>query len=272
VSYGKGLHRSHAARSAHRLGAQLLGLSGTPRGSAQLTPCPRMDQGATSTCHAHSAAGAIWSALSAAGRPIGWVPSPLLIASCTYADVRAAVIPAGQPLPTLQDTGAELQDDATAMARWGIAPMGALIAGRDGISDVPDDPPDGIFPEPSRAQVEIAGADLVSGEYSIDVDTAAPVTCALALDKGIPVWVGTFVDTAFERLGPNDVAQPPNTDDANGGGHALYLSGYRTASDGTLEFRVENSWGTGWADGGAVWASQAWLLACWTLFPMAVAS
>jgi hypothetical protein len=231
-----------------------------------------MDQGESSTCHSHSAVAGVWAAFMAAGKPAPFLGSPLTLASCTYADVRAAQTPHGQTLPPLQDTGAELQDVADALRRWGLAPMGTPIAGRGGISDVPDDVDGQPFPEPDRWSVEVAGSHLISGEYAIPLDSSAPTTCALALDKGIPVWLGTFVDTAFEQLGASDIAAPADTSDPNGGGHALYLSGYRTAADGSYEFRVENSWGTGWADGGAVWASQAWLLACWDLWPMAVST
>ena len=271
MTYGKGLKPSTPHRIAHRLGAaHVLGLAGTPKGSAQLQACPRLDQGGSGTCHSHSAVGAIWTALMAAGKRPAWVGSPLTLASCTYADVRALQYPAG-PLPPLVDTGAELQDDADALSRWGLAPMGNQIAGRGGISDVPDDVDGQPFHEPVRAQVELAGKELVSGEYSIAVDQSAPNTVALALDAGIPVWLGVFVDTAFERLGPTDIAQPGDQSDPNGGGHALYISGYRTES-GILQFRVENSWGSSWADNGAVWASEAWLLSCWNLWPMKVAS
>ena len=228
-----------------------------------------MDQGASGTCHAHSAAGAIWTAYNAAGKSL-FVPSPRLIAACTYADVRAAANPTGN-LPELLDTGADLSDDATALAHWGIAPIQAPTT--DGrFSDVENDGNPPVFPEPDIASLTVAGASLISREYSIPVDVNAPTLCAQALDAGIPIWLGFFVDSAFENLGPNDIAQAPNQSDPNGGGHAVYLSGYRTAADGTFEWRVENSWSAGWCDGGACWASDAWLRACWLLWPMAIAT
>ena len=267
MSYGKGLHRPDPAKLARRLHASfhpLLASAGTPRGSAQLVPCQRMDQGASGTCHAHSAAGATWVARNSLGRPLAFVPSPLLIASCTYADVQG---PASGRGP-LKDTGADLSDDATALSTWGVAPMGPTVDGR--FSDVPNDPPDNSFPEPDLLQLQVAGSDLISGEYQIPVDASAPTLCALALDANVPIWVGFFVDSAFENLGANDIGRAPIAGDPNGGGHAVYLSGYRTSATGAFEFRLENSWGTGWADGGAVWCSTAWLLATWMLWPMAV--
>jgi hypothetical protein len=270
VARGKGLFRPDATKEARRIGASLhaaLRGAAPPKGQASLTPCPRLDQGESSTCHAHSAAGAIWTACVAAGKALPWIPSPQLIASTTYADVRAATVPAGQPLPPLLDTGADLSDDAAALARWGIAPIGPPIPGRGGLSDVPDDPPSNVFPEVDPSRLVLAGADLISGDYSIPVDANAPTLCAQALDAGIPIWLATGVDTDFENLGPSAIAQPaaPGSD-----GHALYLSAYRTASDHSFEWLVQNSWGSDWAADGAVWASQAWLEACWMLWLMAV--
>ena len=206
--------------------------------------------------------------MNAAGKTLAFVPSQVQIASCTYADVRAAGTPAGQDLAPLADTGAELTDDAEALAKWGICPMGAPVQGR--FCDIPND--DGAFPEPVVAELHVAAADLIAGEYQIPVDANAPNTVAACIDTGIPVWLGTFVDSAFENLGASDVAQAPDESDPKGGGHAMYISGYRTAADGSFEFHVENSWGSGWAANGSVWASSAWLKACWNLWPFAVAA
>lgn len=38
--------------------------------------------------------------------------------------------------------------------------------------------------------------------------------------------------------------------------HMVNLVGYRTLSDGTTEFKVKNSWGTGWGQKGYAWARQ----------------
>lgn len=262
---GKGLKRSTPHRVAHRLGAashpqiQAL-LATTLPASFQLTPAARSDQGESETCHAHSA---ISCSDMVNGAPTPG--SPLCLASCTYSDIRNAATPPGQALPPLQDTGAELQDDADALRRWGKAPLGAQIAGRSGVSDVPDD--SGAFPEPNVDQVEAAGHTLITGEYSIQVDADAPRTVAASIVAGFPVWLGTLVGSAFQSLQAGDIAQPCPDSDTTAGGHAMYISGYRTNAAGEYEFRVENSWGTGWCDGGACWASTAWLLACWDLWP-----
>lgn len=269
--YGKGLRRPDPAKSAHRLHASLhprLNAAATPKGSAALTPCARMNQGQTGTCHAHSGCASVWCALTAAGQPPAYVGSPRTLASCVYGDVRAASTPAGEPLPVLTDGGADLSDDATALAKWGVAPIQAPTS--DGrYSDVENDPPDNTFPEADPAQLELAGKDLIAGEYAIPVDAQAPVLCALALDAGIPIWVGFEVDQAFEDATPSTVVGAPDPAYALGG-HAVYLSAYRTAADGSYEFLLQNSWGSDWADDGAVWVSEAWILATWMLWLQSV--
>lgn len=273
MAFAKGLKPSTPSKVAHRLGAHLhpeiaAALAAGPKGSANLTPCQRMDQGQSGTCHSHSCAASIWTAQNAKGNAT-IIASPLLMASTTYADVQRSTAPAGQPMPPLQDTGAELQEAATAVAKWGIAPIHAPTA--DGrFSDVPNDPPDNSFPEPDIEQLQIAGTDLISGEYQIAIDSSAPKMVAASLDAAIPVWVGFYCDSAFEALGANDIAPAPNLNDPNGGGHAVYLSAYRAAADGSFEYLLQNSWGSNWASNGAVWCSTAWLMACWNLWPMAV--
>jgi hypothetical protein len=108
------------------------------------------------------------------------------------------------------------------------------------------------------------------GEYSIPVDSSAPNLVALCIDSKIPVQVGFFCDSAFESLTPSQVAGAPNQNDPSGGGHAVYLYGYRTNAQGEFEFRLRNSWGNAWCDVGDCWVSTAWLLAAWELFPIAV--
>jgi hypothetical protein len=272
MRFGLGLKPSTPAKIAHRVKADHHGeiqarLLNAPSDFRQLTPCQRMDQGQTSTCHAHSLAAVLWTARNAMGKPIV-IPSPRMIASCTYADVRAALTPAGGGLAPLSDDGAELQDDATAVAGWGIAPIKAPTS--DGrFSDVENTSSTAAFPEPAAEDLEQGASSLLAGEYAITVDSTAPRVVAASIDAGIPVWVGFSVDDAFEALGSNDVAQPPGS---SLGGHAVYLSGYRTNASGFYEYRLENSWGSGWADSGAVWCSTGWLLACWDLWPCTVSA
>lgn len=274
LSFPKGLHRPDPAKFAHRMHASLhpkLG-AGIPSGQATLVPCQRLNQRRTSMCHAHSAAACVWTAMNAAGKPLPFIPSPLLIASTTYADVRAATHPV-PPLPPLQDTGADLSDDAKALSTWGVC---ALVPTRtdDGLSDVDDDPnaltafPNDVVPEPDTTKLVIAGNTLIDGEYQIPVDSNASTLCALALDNGIPIWFGGPVNQQYENLGANDIATAACT--TNGSGHAQYFSSYRTVN-GARQFLIQGSWGYGFADDGEVWADDSFLTSLWTIWPFAVA-
>jgi hypothetical protein len=216
---------------------------------------------------------ATWAAQTAAGQKPRYVGSPLTLASLVYAAEQRGDARPGIVLPKLLDTGAQLQDMATALGTWGLAPIQAPTS--DGrFSDVPNDSdsPDGSFPEADPSQLQIAGSDLISGEYKIEVDQNASLLCAVALDAGFPILLGKLVGSAFQALGPSDIAQPTRATETGKGGHALYLSGYRTVSVSVREWKVRNTWGQRWANNGFVWASEAWLLDAWELWPWPVAS
>jgi hypothetical protein len=273
----RGLLRSHPSRSAYRVGidqhaAIAAAFKAGPKGSADLTSSlpPRFDQGQSGTCFGHAKAACQYGAAALAGRPLLSIPSPLMIASCTYADVRAASTLPGQPLPILLDTGAQLED-AAAADKWGVASIGVQIAGRNGISDVPDDPPDNSFPEPNVAQLVKGAQRILTGEYKIAVNSDAPRWLAACLDSNVLVWDGFFCDSAFENLGPNDVAGAPDENDPNGGGHSTLYAGYRVVN-GKIQGKKVNSWGSVWGSNGTVWCDEAHITAEWELWPFAVVS
>lgn len=279
ILLGRGLKPPTPARNAHRMGALshegiALAKKVGIRGSADLTGLcpPRMNQQATSTCFAHSFSAALFCAKGAAGKPMPFVPSVRLLASMVYAKEQRSKPTMGAPLADLQDLGAELADVADVGSGWGVAPMGPTIDGLN--SDVPDGPfqPQSLvpFPEADVLDLVVAGSELIAGEYSIPMDANAPETIAASLDAGIPVWIGGLVGSAYEALGPSDVAEPTPSSDTSAGGHAQVIASYRTAPGGALQFRVVGSWGTGWAFNGTVWASSDWVKALWQAYPMAV--
>lgn len=274
--YGKGLKPSTPEKTARRREAlthTLIAMAITVgiRGSADLGQHrpPRMDQGRSSTCFAHSGSACAYTARSAAGTALPFVPSPRSIASCTYSGERGLSTPAGVSLPLLQDTGAQLADCAASMFEDGITSIGGPTA--DGrYSDVEDLAPGEPFPEPDVAALELAALTVVEGEYKISPNANAPRTVAAALDVNVPVWVGFFCDSAFENLPAGQVAGAPDQSDPNGGGHAVYITAYRTNVAGKLEFRIENSWGSDWCENGSAWVSEAWIAAAWELWPFAI--
>ena len=92
--------------------------------------------------------------------------------------------------------------------------------------------------------------------------------CAAAIASGFPVFVGFFVDSAFEQLSPGQVAPAPNENDPNGGGHAVYLSAFKRVNGKRL-FTLTNSWGN-WCDNGQCLVGDEWLAKVWDLLVMDV--
>lgn len=266
TGYGKGLHRPDPAKLARRLHASLhpgiAKLSGAPNGAAELVPCARLNQYSKGYCHAFSASGFVWTRENAIGKTLPFIPSPTMIAGLTYAAVQG---PADQRGP-LQDTGADLQDDAAAMAAWGVAPI-RTTSTTDGITDV-DGQIDGQCPEPDASQIVVAGSDLVQGAYTIPVDSGAPDMCALALDAKEPIWFGGPVNAIYQELGPNDVATAAAAQGPDG--HAQYINKYFDDGTGRRLWLIQGSWGYGFANQGAALCDDSFLTAQWMLFIGAV--
>ncbi|MEZ4391976.1 MAG: C1 family peptidase [Polyangiales bacterium] len=94
---------------------------------------------------------------------------------------------------------------------------------------------------------------LVSTE-PLDFDVA---TIATELDAGHPVVVGLQVTEDWMSFDGDTLPEPSGP---VVGGHAVLLVGYDLAR---RCWRVRNSWGTSWRDGGYAWLPFAWTRAPW---------
>lgn len=88
------------------------------------------------------------------------------------------------------------------------------------------------------------------------------IRCAICAD--LPVAFGVDVGEAFMRgdFHPAAALEPP-AEDEDTLGHALVVCGYHDD-----DFLVQNSWGTGWGDGGRAWLSSAYMITArdpWTV-------
>lgn len=266
----KGARRSHPDKLARRKLAsahpRIAPLMASPPASASCESYepPREDQGQTGSCTAHSGSACMFTAVGSiaavtkASSPLPFVPSPREIYAATRAIERAAATAPGAPLPLLTDSGAEPADVMSALAQFGVCPIG---------SQPTDVTTANVNDEPDVDQLEAAATYLITGAYGITVDSSASPTCAAAIAAGYPIYVAFFCDTGFEnwRAG-NAPYGAPDQNDPQGGGHAVFIDGYTTNADGSRTWRLVNSWGTGWGDNGTALVSDAFLQACWELW------
>lgn len=267
------------------VGMYLTALAGgvSPGNGTLLVPFigKRKDQGRCSGCTSFSFCGALETRCAYAKQEPSFPLSEREVYACTREWARGQATPAGFALTALTDDGAELGDVLASVAVFGVTKFaGPSPDGRNSdiwtasdVASLSPVPAANVNDEADGEQLESAASDPLSGAYTIDVTSADAVAKALAaLSAGYPLYVATFVDSAFMSLTFGQIAQAPNQQDPSGGGHALYIAGFRESSavPGTYEWLVCNSWGS-WAGAlsagdGMVWASQSWLLACWEIW------
>lgn len=278
-----GARPSHPAKLAERPHvsslprvASLLA-SPPPYASMQSHEPTRADQGAGSYCTACSGSEGVYTSLAARGTPLPFVPSFRHIYAGTRAVERAMTTLPGAELPLFTDGGAELADVFTALSYYGVVPIQAPSPdGRfsdiwtpSDIDGIPSAPPANVNDEPSVLSDEAGQQALIVGSYAITPGDGASAAAAIA--AGCPLYIATFVDTAFMGWMPG---QPPfgvpNSSDPRGGGHAMYIDAYSTNVDGSRIWRCVSSWGTMFADQGAALVSDAFLKACWEIHALDV--
>jgi hypothetical protein len=99
--------------------------------------------------------------------------------------------------------------------------------------------------ENDRASHKIAAYNFCETEQDIANEVAA----------GKPVLFGTVVTSAFN---PNNQATIGPAAGRPIGGHALAAIGVKQQPDGRY-YRIQNSWGDQWGDGGRAWIHQSWM-------------
>lgn len=226
------------------------GVSSELPDSVDLTPFAPLplDQSQTSSCVGHATACAIATSFARAGAPLNFIPSPRSIYQL------ARCIDRGDPSVPLADQGSMPNQAMRSLSEWGIHPMhrpSPLGYNSDcDLSNVND--------EPLLSELEADATTLFVGQYAID----SAYQAAQALAAGYAVTVASFVDSAFENMhadsAPFDL---PNQSDPNGGGHYIFLVGFKH-EDGKLLFRLQNSWTTHWADGGRCWVTENFVNQC----------
>jgi hypothetical protein len=141
------------------------------------------------------------------------------------------------------------QLNKTASCQGGTTFVEALnLLRRDGVATLADFPyrDDDCARQPDAAVRMTARPFAIADWRRVNVQDATEVKTHLA--SGFPVLIGMMVDIAFMRL-RGDVAYAQASGKTEGG-HAMILVGY---SDDRGAFKVMNSWGKQWGDGGFGW-------------------
>jgi hypothetical protein len=265
-----------SAATTHIMQAKL----GALQGNADLaTHAPKivLNQGQSDTCFIHSWA-SLRFVLDSLKTGSAILQSPLYGAQCVYAEYRAMAYPTGNfPSAGLTDGGAQLDDVARCVTKWGSVPFGTPQQSLD--TDVPATTDfEGnpiLLPELTAAALESGAKAPFGGEYDLPISETVGDLCAAALEAGIPIWLGGEVGQNLQAYKAGEIEQPPAAGDPSVGGHARALLGYKTVTvDGTLQrlWNILNSWGKAWGNGGYSWASESVLTSStsWSLLPMMV--
>ena len=196
---------------------------------------PVQDQGATSSCVGHAIRTAIVIREKLAGVFPVVEPSRLAL----YFNARM------QHGARWSDGGTYIRDAMKCLAKIGVCDE-TLHPFAPTLTRVVKQPP-------ARAYIE--GHGRSGGRYmrlsAVGDERVGEIRNALAL--GLPVVFGTNVDKAFQQHTGNGVLHRPQG--ATLGGHAMCIVGDDTQRDA---FTVQNSWGTGWGDGGFVALHYDW--------------
>ncbi|MGE3727172.1 MAG: C1 family peptidase [Candidatus Sericytochromatia bacterium] len=117
-------------------------------------------------------------------------------------------------------------------------------------SDMPYNPDD-FRSKPAPALLQKARAWRI--DYWRQVNVLDPKELKAHLNAGYPVMLGAVIDQGFYRARKGHVWK--KREGKSLGGHALVLVGY---DDAKRSFKVINSWGPRWADGGYGQIDYAW--------------
>jgi hypothetical protein len=156
------------------------------------------------------------------------------------------------------DDGRRLVDVLHAARTTGVAAFLGDVDGR--YSDVAS-PPNAVQELPmGTARIPLDLGEHIISPQAPDLSDQMAATLA----SGCPVYFATAVGRSFDSLTMGTVAEPDPTATT---GHALLVVGYREASTGERQFRVENSWGA-WDENGECWVSLSFLAMSWELHPL----
>ncbi|WP_245504883.1 C1 family peptidase [Rhizobium leguminosarum] len=142
----------------------------------------------------------------------------------------------------------QIKSSADCRKAGSTIPDALNLVRRDGIATLSDFPYDQNSCDaiPS-AQVKQAARGFPIADWR-RVNVQDEVEIKTQLSAGFPVVAGIIVDDAFGDLRPDQIYTSPNN--VRPGAHAIVVVGY---DDSVSAFRILNSWGSAWSDGGFGW-------------------
>jgi C1A family cysteine protease len=186
---------------------------------------PPGDQGATGSCVSWAAT---YAAASQAARRAGLGANLRLSPSFTYNQIsRDPFCSAPSPLSTVLD-----------------------FLGESGTLPIEEFAFDGGWCGRLPITVELQRAAKYKIKSWSKIDPTKMDSVKAQLARGVPVVFGINADAELKALQGDKIYDPPGI--SKGFGHELVAVGY---DDARKAFRVQNSWGRKWADGGYGWIS-----------------
>jgi len=154
-----------------------------------------------------------------------------------------------------EDTGSTIRDAIKVFAAQGCG-LESLWPYSDDPAVWQKMPPTSVYKEGLHRAAPDTGVQPVAGpSRRFQYGQIRYESMRHALNCGFPVVFGATVYGSFEATGlDGKVAMPGSTEEPLGG-HCMTVYGY---DDARSAFRVQNSWGPGWADGGRCWIPYGW--------------
>lgn len=234
-----------ASSSAHLLPLRLSRLARGVKLASQASLLDQspgvLDQGQTGSCLPHAGVVAIYANLRAAGLPT--ILGDPELAYKALRIVRRAAAGLDPDANPLQDTGSDPTEFELAMREIGLSPFQA-----------PADPAT-VNDEVSVAELEAAAICKLDGAYAI----TTPDEYCLALQSKTAPTAAFDVYDPFEHFTGGRVLDVVDMVGPLRGAHDVVCLGFETLQNGQRIFLWQNSWGTGWGEGGYFRTTEAWV-------------
>jgi hypothetical protein len=207
---------------------------------------PVSDQMIVGQCVAHGVGDAAYVALRAAGVTIETPFSHRLGYLLARAIDRAGTVDEGEPLPPLQDLGAQPNEFVRAMELYGM-PLAKNVD--EGTLDA--------VPELTNREMRLDEAEAceywpLAWTHIGDNDGDKVEQCVAALESGRPFALAIQAGPRFAACDGSTLLQS----DGRSPNHMIHCLDVAKAADGTWRFYIQNSHGIGWGAFGRAWAAQ----------------